>query len=57
MKELIRQYGSTAIAVMTALLLIGIVSRTSVFVEKSIPESKALCAETAETFEGYWRSR
>ncbi len=57
MKELIRQYGSTAIAVMTALLLLSVVSKMGVFVEKAIPESKALCGESNRTFEGYWRSR
>ena len=48
MKELIRQYAGTAIAVVTAL---------SVIVEKGIPKSRALCETDTAAFEGYWRSR
>ena len=44
MKELIRQYAGTAIAVVTALVLIAMVSEMSVFVDTG-------------AFEGYWRSR
>ena len=36
MKELIRQYAGTAIAVVTALVLIALVSEMSVVVEKGI---------------------
>ena len=43
MKELIRQYAGTAIAVVTALVLIALVSEMSVVVEKGIPKSRALC--------------
>ena len=50
MKELIRQYAGTAIAVVTALVL-------SVVVEKGIPKSRALCETDTAVFEGYWRSR
>ena len=42
MKELIRQYAGTASAVVTALVLIAMVSEMSGFVEKGIPESRAL---------------
>ena len=42
MKELIRQYAGTAIAVVTALVLITLVSEMSVVVEKGIPKSRAL---------------
>ena len=51
MKELIRQYAGTAIAVVTALVLIALVS------EKGIPKSRALCETDTGAFEGYWRSR
>ena len=37
MKELIRQYAGTAIAVVMALVLIALVSEMSVVVEKGIP--------------------
>ena len=47
MKELIRQYAGTAIAV----------SEMSVVVEKGIPKSRALCETDTGAFEGYWRSR
>lgn len=57
MKELIRQYASTAIAVVTALVLIAMVSEMSGFVEKGIPGSRALCETDTGAFEGYWRSR
>ena len=57
MKELIRQYASTAIAVVTALVLIAMVSEMSVLVEKGIPGSRALCETDTGAFEGYWRSR
>lgn len=57
MKELIRQYAGTAIAVVTALVLIAMVSEMSVFVEKGIPKSRALCETDTAVFEGYWRSR
>ena len=58
MKELIRQYAGTAIAVVTALVLIALVSEMSVVVEKGIPKSRALCeTEHGQAFEGYWRSR
>ena len=56
MKELIRQYAGTAIAVVTALVLIALVSEMSV-VEKGIPKSGALCETDTAAFEGYWRSR
>ena len=57
MKELIRQYAGTAIAVVTALVLIALVSEMSVVVEKGIPKSGALCETDTAAFEGYWRSR
>lgn len=57
MKELIRQYAGTAIAVVTALVLIALVSEMSVVVEKGIPKSHALCETDTAAFEGYWRSR
>ena len=57
MKELIRQYAGTAIAVVTALVLIALVSEMSVGVEKGIPKSGALCETDTGAFEGYWRSR
>ena len=57
MKELIRQYAGTAIAVVTALVLIALVSEMSVVVEKGIPKSRALCETDTAAFEGYWRSR
>lgn len=57
MKELIRQYTGTAIAVVTALVLIALVSEMSVVVEKGIPKSRALCETDTAAFEGYWRSR
>ena len=57
MKELIRQYAGTAIAVVTALVLIALVSEISVVVEKGIPKSRALCETDTGAFEGYWRSR
>lgn len=57
MKELIRQYAGTAIAVVTALVLIALVSQMSVVVEKGIPKSRALCETDTGAFEGYWRSR
>lgn len=57
MKELIRQYAGTAIAVVTALVLIALVSEMSVAVEKGIPKSRALCETDTAAFEGYWRSR
>lgn len=57
MKELIRQYAGTAIAVVTALVLIALVSEMSVVVEKGIPKSSALCETDTAAFEGYWRSR
>ena len=57
MKELIRQYAGTAIAVVTALVLIALVSEMSVVVEKGIPKSGALCETDTGAFEGYWRSR
>ena len=56
MKELIRQYAGTAIAVVTALVLIALVSEMSVVVEKGIPKSRALCETDTAVFEGYWRS-
>ena len=57
MKELIRQYAGTAIAVVMALVLIALVSEMSVVVEKGIPKSRALCETDTGAFEGYWRSR
>lgn len=57
MKELIRQYAGTAIAVVMALILIALVSEMSVVVEKGIPKSGALCETDTAAFEGYWRSR
>ena len=57
MKELIRQYAGTAIAVVTALVLIALVSQMSVVVEKGNPKSRALCETDTGAFEGYWRSR
>ena len=57
MKELIRQYAGTAIAVVTALVLIAMVSEMSVFVEKGIPGSRALCETDTGACERYWRSR
>lgn len=57
MKELIRQYAGTAIVVVTALVLIALVSEMSVVVEKGIPKSRALCETDTAAFEGYWRSR
>ena len=52
MKELIRQYAGTAIAVVTALVLIALVSEMSVVVEKGIPKSRALCeTDTAALLE------
>ena len=56
MKELIRQYAGTAIAVVTALVLIALVSEMSVVVEKGIPKSRALCETDTAAFEGYWRN-
>ena len=57
MKELIRQYAGTAIAVVTALVLIALVSQMSVVVEKGIPKSRALCETDPGAFEGDWRIR
>ena len=57
MKELIRQYAGTAIAVVTALVLIALVSELSGGVEKGIPKRGALCEPDTGAFEGYWRSR
>lgn len=52
MKELIRQYAGTAIAVVTALVLIALVSEMSVVVEKGIPKSGALCETDTERLKG-----
>ena len=37
--------------------MIAMVSEMSVFVEKGIPGSRALCETDTGAFEGYWRSR
>ena len=57
MKELIRQYAGTAIAVVTALVQRSLLPFTNRVVEKGIPKSGALCETDTAAFEGYWRSR
>ena len=57
MKDLIRHYAGTAIAVVTALVLIALVSEISVVVEKGIPKSRALCETDTGAFVVFWRSR
>ena len=57
MKELIRQYAGSAFVVVTAVVLIALVSDISVVVENGFRMSRALCETDTGAFEGYWRSR
>lgn len=57
MKALMQQYGSTVIAVLTALLLIAAVMQLHGSFARTIPQDVTLCREQSRTFEQYWRSR
>lgn len=57
MKEVIRQYGGAVLAVMTALLLLAVISAISIPAEQMIPAGNALTAEPSGAFESYWRMR
>lgn len=57
MKEVIRQYGGAVIAVLTALLLLAVISAISIPFEQMIPAGNALTEEHSGSFESYWRMR
>ena len=52
MKELIRQYAGTAIAVVTALVLIALVSEMSVVVEKGFQRAAHCVKQTRQCLKG-----
>lgn len=65
MKEIIRQYGSAAIAALTAAVLVLLVMQLPVGEGRgvanaaalSIDQNGALTASGEDAFAGYWRSR
>lgn len=57
MKEIIRQYGSTLLAVLTGVLLFGIAAGVPSSLARALPETKALTASTSDALESCWRSR
>lgn len=56
MKEVIQQYAAAVIAVMTALLLLAVISAIHIPVGRMIPAgTTALTEESTGAFETYWR--